>query len=315
MWSSNPRDSEICSGTERNRQGGAERSGRPGRAIALEAFAKINLCLRITGRREDGYHLLQTVMQTLDLADDVLLRVQGRGIEFSCDEPGLENDNLAVKAAALFYQRLARPPEIFIDLRKRIPAGAGLGGGSSDAAAVLRGLNFLYENTFTDAGLWEMARRLGADVPFFLRGGRALCTGIGDIITPLPDFAQGAFVLVKPPFSLSTGMIYALWDDFAGEWRDDANNYLPEQKINIKYNFVNELERVVFSVYEDLPCLKAELYELGADAVLMSGSGSAVFAFFACQERARRAEHIVKDAKPGNWWVKFCKSTRAVVDI
>ncbi|MDR1397993.1 MAG: 4-(cytidine 5'-diphospho)-2-C-methyl-D-erythritol kinase [Desulfarculales bacterium] len=289
-------------------------NARRGRAITLKAFAKINLYLRIVGRREDGYHLLETVMQTVDVADDIFLRESEEGINFTCNDPGLEKDNLAVKAAALFYQRLARVPEISISLHKRIPAGAGLGGGSSDAAAVLRGLNLLYKNVFDDAALWEMARCLGADVPFFLRGGRALCTGIGDIITPLPDLVSGAFVLVKPPFSLSTATVYSLWDDLVRRGRPGANNYLPEQKINIEYKFINDLEQAVFSVYKDFACLKAELYELGADAVVMSGSGSALFAFFTCQEQAKWAEQVVKDIKSADWWVKFCESARAVVD-
>jgi 4-diphosphocytidyl-2-C-methyl-D-erythritol kinase len=254
-------------------------------------------------------------MQTIDLADQLELSLEGAGLVFSCDDPALVQDNLAVKAATAFYEELGSSPALRINLRKRIPYGAGLGGGSSDAAAVLRGLNFLYQDRLSQRQLWEIARRLGADVPFFLYGGRALCTGIGDVITPLPCSGPDNYLLLKPPFSLASRTVYAMWDQYGpagtGEYSAGANNYLPEGKNDIKYNFMNELEPIVQLMYKDLAGIKKELYELGADTVAMSGSGSALFAVFARSEQANEAELIVKNSKPEDWWIRFCKSIPA----
>jgi 4-diphosphocytidyl-2-C-methyl-D-erythritol kinase len=281
--------------------------------LRVQAFAKINLGLRILGRRPDGYHLLETVMQTIDLADELELEPGENGLNFYCDDPALRQDNLVVKAALAFYRKLGLSPAVTISLSKRIPYGSGLGGGSSDAAAALRGLNFLHGNILSRGELWETARGLGADVPFFLCGGRALCTGIGDIITPLAADESCYYLLVKPPFSLASGAVYALWDQHgsAGECRADADSYLPKSKTDIRFNFINDLEAVVHLMYKDLAGVKKELYKLGAEAVSMSGSGSTMFAVFVRAQQAQRAENIMKSTKPGNWWIKSCQGTPA----
>jgi 4-diphosphocytidyl-2-C-methyl-D-erythritol kinase len=257
-----------------------------GKKIQLHAPAKINLFLHVLGRRPDGYHDLETWMQKLDLHDTVFLETgEGRGIEFSCDDPLLSGDeNLAVKAAEAFFSALRKEqlPKLKISLEKKIPVAAGLGGGSSDAGAVLRGLNELYDQPFSATGLVEIASPLGADVPFFVAKHNAvIASGTGDILYPVDSLDSCTFVLVNPGFFVSTS------------W---AFENLSLTKVRKKYKFPrsqkyksdslslsmmhNDLEQVTGARYSDIENMKQRLLELGASRVLMSGSGATVFGVF-----------------------------------
>ena len=184
--------------------------------LTLHAPAKVNLTLIVDARRDDGYHDVSTVMQTVGLYDTLTLTGGGSGLTMTCTDPDLPTDgsNLVLRAAALFCRELHLPaPDLHLHLQKRIPSQAGLGGGSSDAAAVLRAMRTLYAPEVSDAELERMAARLGSDVPFFIRGGTALATGRGERLAPLPRLREGWFVIVKPPEGFSTPAMYRRLDE------------------------------------------------------------------------------------------------------
>ena len=268
------------------------------------APAKINVFLRITGRRPDGYHLLDSLMVPISLHDEIDLEAWdvGRGartekntITVTCDDPTLPADetNLAYKAAALLGKETGVNARIAIALRKRIPAGAGLGGGSSDAAAVLKGLNVLLSLGFNEDRLRTLASQLGADVPFFIPCRPARVQGVGEILTPLPPLPVKWFVVIVPPFGVSTRWAYRRFDELLSQ--TDAvgnftltNGHWPETEL-----FVNDLERAVIPAHPLIGELKAQLLQSGAEAALMSGSGSAVFGMFHNHSLAEQAAQVL----------------------
>jgi 4-diphosphocytidyl-2-C-methyl-D-erythritol kinase len=264
------------------------------RAMQSLAPAKINVYLRIVGRRPDGYHLLDSLMVPISLYDDVHMSVASSGaeLEVSCDDPTVPGDetNLAYKAAALVCQETGLQGRISIQLRKRIPAGAGLGGGSSNAATVLKGLNTLLALGWTDARLCQLCARLGADVPFFIPCRPARIGGIGDIVTPVPALPARSVVLVVPPFSVSTPWAYRRFDELPPVAPASARpwQFIPGQWPAREW-LSNDLERAVLPAYPPLAALKEALRRLGAEGVLMSGSGSAVFGIFRHRTAAEQA--------------------------
>jgi 4-diphosphocytidyl-2-C-methyl-D-erythritol kinase len=266
------------------------------------APAKINVYLRIVGRRPDGYHLLDSLMVPINLYDDISITVAhgeqpaappGAALVVHCDDPTVPGGetNLAYKAAALVCQEAGLQARIGIHLRKRIPSGAGLGGGSSDAATVLKSLNALLALGWTDARLCHLGARLGADVPFFIPCRPAHIGGIGDIVTPVPPLPARALVLVVPPFSVSTPWAYRRFDELlpaapeSGQaWQFTPGQWPPRELC------INDLERAVLPAYPPIAALKADLLRLGTEGVLMSGSGSSVFGIF---RHRIAAEHAV----------------------
>jgi 4-diphosphocytidyl-2-C-methyl-D-erythritol kinase len=271
------------------------------RTIHSLAPAKINLYLRIVGRRSDGYHLLDSMMVPISLYDDISITVDpgeqgvacpGAALVVRCDDPTVPDGemNLAYKAAALVCQEAGLQARMCVHLRKRIPAGAGLGGGSSDAAAVLKSLNALLALGWTEARLCELGARLGADVPFFIPCRPAHIGGIGDIVTTVPPLPPRPVVLVVPPFGVSTPWAYRRFDEVlpAGPvsvqpWR------LPPGQWPRREWLVNDLEHAILPAYPPIAALKAALRRLGAEGVLMSGSGSSVFGIFRHRTVAERA--------------------------
>jgi 4-diphosphocytidyl-2-C-methyl-D-erythritol kinase len=265
------------------------------------APAKINVYLRIVGRRPDGYHLLDSLMVPISLCDEihiaVALREQratspGAALVVSCDDPTVPGGetNLAYKAAALACQEAGLQARICIHLRKRIPIGAGLGGGSSNAATVLKSLNTLLGLGWTEARLCQLGARLGADVPFFIPCRPARIGGIGDIVTMVPPFPACSVVLVVPPFSVSTPWAYQRFDELlpvdpasAQPWQFTPGQWPPCEW------FINDLERAVLPAYPPIAALKEALLRLGAEGVLMSGSGSSVFGIFHYRTAAEHA--------------------------
>lgn len=248
--------------------------------LTLEAPAKINLSLRVLRRREDGFHEIVTRMAPLALADRISLeRRQGPAgrVEFTCDAPTVPGDetNLAVRAVRELEKLRGVLPGMRIHLEKHIPHGAGLGGGSSDAATVLRGVNQLLELNLPVAVLQEAAAATGSDVPFFLYRCVCDCTGRGETVTPVPDFSwRPRILLLKPPFGVATPDAYQRW---AGS-REVPGLPCGAQP-SPAGELVNDLERPVFEKYPVLGLLKARLLTCpGVQAALMSGSGSTVFA-------------------------------------
>lgn len=255
-------------------------------SVFIPAYAKINWTLDVLGRRDDGYHELKSVMQTIALGDTLCLRAaEPEAIEFTCDVPALRSrDNLAVHAAHAL-RRLARPgtPGVRIELFKRTPAQAGLGGGSSDAAAVLVALNVLWGLRLDRADLERIGAEIGSDVPFFIRGGTALIEGRGERVTPLPDAEPHWLVIAKPPIGLPTAAVFGALtpDDFGrGGWSDAvvaatrSGVPLPDEALR------NDLEPGVLRSCPEVLRAREILLAAGAPAARMSGSGTALFAPF-----------------------------------
>ncbi len=249
--------------------------------IKLLAPAKINLFLNVINKRQDGYHELETILQKIELYDTIILEKKDEEIELECSEvAGAEN--LAYKAANLLKQELGVKKGVRIKVEKNIPIAAGLGGGSSDAATTLIGLNKLWHLDLTQNDLISLAAKLGADVPFFIfNEGLALGTGIGTIITPLPALPQFWLIMICPKIKISTTKIYKSLNfmltnaSIKGKIIEIAIKEANIEKISrLLYN---TLEEVVLPKYRIIKRLKEELLNAGALGALMSGSGSTVF--------------------------------------
>jgi 4-diphosphocytidyl-2-C-methyl-D-erythritol kinase len=245
------------------------------------APAKINLSLKILGRRSDGFHEIETLIAPITLCDEIEIDKSNSsvGIQFRCDDPSVPkgSDNLVVRAANLFFETTKLTPGLSIDLNKKIPHGAGLGGGSSDAAATLLALNELFGTNLPRGALAKMADKIGSDVPFFIFQSAALCKGRGELITPvkLESAPSGlSILLLKPAFAVSTAWAYSRWQDSR---EIPGVNYGAQEFAG--QIFVNDLERPVFEKLVFLAQLKTWLVKQSeAGAALMSGSGSTLFA-------------------------------------
>ena len=280
-------------------------------AVKEKAYAKINLFLDVVSKREDGFHEIKTVMHTVSLCDEVTLfytpsdktniRVSVDGNKFLPQD----SRNLAYRAAQLYLDKCALTASVDIKLKKRIPVAAGLAGGSSDAAAVLRAMNRSNRRILTDKALSELSAELGSDVPYCLMGKTALCEGRGEKMTRLPDVYLGYAVIALADEFVSTPKAYAALDgvfsDFDGTVKTGGNEKFPilksainEGEIDIKGLF-NVFERAVLPDCPKATEIKAELLSLGAKAALMSGSGPSVFGIFDTLSKAELAkEALVK---------------------
>ena len=262
--------------------------------MCVNAYAKINLFLDITGRLDNRYHTLNTVMQQVELCDRVTVRVRdGKGISVYCDADGIPCDerNIAFRAAEAFLSKTGEAAEISIDIEKRIPVMAGLGGSSADGAAVLAALNRLHGGVLSGSELEKIGASLGADVPFCLRGGAAACTGIGDVMRSVKGLDDNCFiVIVKPDFACDTGEGYRLYDRQPVREKGDFDGFLRVLECGTA-----EIGRRLYNVFEGLYCddrierLKNLLVEAGAPGACLTGSGSAVFGVFDDREKAERA--------------------------
>jgi 4-diphosphocytidyl-2-C-methyl-D-erythritol kinase len=246
--------------------------------MQLLAPAKINLSFRIKRRRADGFHEIETLMAPISLADEITIeRTEAEGeLRFSCDDPSLPggDDNLVVRAAKLFRDRTGVRKGIAIGLQKKIPHGAGLGGGSSDGASTLLGLNEIFETGLTKNALLNLAAQLGSDVPFFIVQSAATCAGRGELVTPVSLESTFNALLLKPSFGVPTPWAYRRWS----ESRELSGvDYSPQEFGGFRYG--NDLERPVFEKFVVLAKLKTWLREQSeVAAALMSGSGSTMFA-------------------------------------
>jgi 4-diphosphocytidyl-2-C-methyl-D-erythritol kinase len=266
------------------------------------AHAKVNLFLRVLRRREDGFHEIETLIAPISLHDLLLIEPADR-LEFYCDQPGLAgDDNLAVRAARAFFAETNREPKVRLTLRKKIPHGAGLGGGSSDAAATLRGLNRLFDARLSDEKLRGVAAKLGSDVPFFLKETAAACTGRGEIVMPARLPTSLNLLLLKPEFGVPSAWAYSRWHatrELAGTIHE------PQEFADII--FANDLERPVFEKFLFLAQIKSWLRrQSDVGAALMSGSGSTVFAVL---RPGADGELVAKRAKAEldpNLWTHVC---------
>lgn len=270
-------------------------------SLVLNAKAKINLYLDVTGKRADGYHLLETVMHTVSLCDTVTLKKTDRdGIEISCSDPLIpcNEKNIAYKCADAFFDKTGISGRgVSIDIIKRIPSQAGMGGGSADGAAVLTGLNTLYEAGLSENELISIGAKIGADIPFCIKGGCGYCTGIGEIIEPLTPL-QGCVLIGKGQSGISTAEAFGKIDTLG------SGIGIPDIK-NIFENVssLSDIASCCRNIFDDVTSLeevsdiKRIMTENGAVCSAMTGSGSAVFGLFESEAVAADALEVLKQKK------------------
>lgn len=276
--------------------------------ISVRAHAKINIALDITGKRPDGYHELRTIFYELGLFDTVRIkRTNEPGIFVSMTDKTIPvgSDTLVYKAANVLFieQSLSGGVQIYVE--NNIPNGAGLGGGSSDAAAVLKGMNQLYGLLLSDDKLKEYAARLGADVCFFINGGAAYAVGIGDKLTRLDNIKLPPVVLVKPTAGVSSRMAYEAIDEEAQLYHPDVDAlrraFETGDYQEICSNIGNSFEGCILRRHPEIKAAKEALLENGADAACMTGSGSTVFGIFSDDDTAKKAVQTLKKKLSGHF--------------
>lgn len=269
--------------------------------MLLRAYAKVNIGLDVVGKREDGYHILRMIMQTVDIYDEIELeKLEENEIKIKCNLPYIPTDsrNLVYKAAELFKNKYNIKTGVLIDVKKNIPVAAGMAGGSTDAAAILKGLNKLFNVGASNQELMELGVKIGADVPYCIDGGTALCEGIGEEITKLPDFNNVILVVVKPPFGVSTKAVYNNLDLSKIRRHVGINNIIKGmERRDLKlvcYNMKNVLENVTIKQYPVIKAIKNDMIVLGAQGALMSGSGPTVFGIFDNMLSAQKCFEFMK---------------------
>jgi len=276
--------------------------------MQVRAPAKINLSLKILGPRSDEFHEIETLIAPISLYDELKIerRMSKQGIEFRCDDPSVpqSDDNLAVRAARAFFEKSKIKSGILIELKKKIPHGAGLGGGSSDAASTLMALNELFEAKLTREALAKMAEGIGSDVPFFIFQSAAICRGRGELVSPIKLRKPLFILLLKPQFGVPTAWAYQRW---RGAREVPGVSYTAQEIAG--RTFVNDLERSVFEKFVCLAQLKMWLLEQPeAGAALMSGSGSTVFAVMRERADARQLGKRAKAALDPELWTCACET-------
>lgn len=290
-------------------------------ALQLRAYAKVNLFLRVLGKRPDGFHDIRTLFQTVSLSDSLSVRLTPAGrpaVKLTCSREDLQGeDNLAWRAADLMLRLTGLAAQIEIALDKAIPSGAGLGGGSSDAAAVIRAVASMLPTRPAAQALFDVAAELGSDVPFLLLGGSAIGTGRGTELKPLADLRPAALAIAQPAVEVSTAWAYrALQQHRAAltpasdkskiEGSDLTSNApfagsLPGSREGM----VNDFESVVFRRYPLIAALKERLQALGAQPALMSGSGSAVYGVFESYQSARLVAQTLRAEGFAAWPAEY----------
>ena len=280
----------------------AQRAQTSGDVCFVRAYAKINLTLDVLGYRADGYHDLATVMQTVDLYDTICLSAtEDNRVQLVCTKPELSNDdNLAARAAHLVRQRLAIRQGVLIELHKRIPMAAGLGGGSSDAAAVLLALQQWWQLQISPSDLLDMASSLGSDVPFFLTGGLALCEGRGERVTALSSNwprTMRWLLLLKPAISVSTAAVFRNLP--ASDYTDGIHSRAVCRALTAGQtpeleDLHNCLERSVLETYPEVAHSRADLLQAGVPFVRLSGTGPTLFAPFPDLSWAQKVQELLQ---------------------
>ena len=282
-FSKNPRSGGFCQSA--------------GGFVEIKAYAKINLFLEVAGKRQDGYHNLISVMQRLDLHDTLCISHGENGVSLETNMPGLAtgDNNLVIKAAKLLMQECGINQPLHIKLQKKIPMGAGLGGGSSNAAATLHGLNQRFGLDIPLSDLLKMGQILGADVPFCLLGGTALAEGIGEKLTPLNPHPHCYIVLACPPIHVSTKEIFQKLKNYSTE---NSGSFLKTYESNdislIAKKLFNAFTSVTAKMHPLINTLISDLQNNGALGAGMTGTGSTVFAYFNNEHNAQKACNILE---------------------
>jgi len=274
--------------------------------LTIHSPAKINLFLHVIGRRADGYHEIFTLMSPLTFGDEIRIAAISEGLQVRCDHPQVPEDesNLAYRAAEVFFraqtsrQGNSLPSGIRISIQKQIPVGAGLGGGSSNAAAVLRGLNRICKAPFSRKELIQMGREIGADVPFFVLGTPAFASGIGDRLRPCSMPASVTVLVIDPGIYVSTAEVYKNLDlGLTNCQKEHKDLPLKFRLRDLANHLCNDLETVTLNRHPEISEVKRVLMANGARGALMSGSGSSVFGLFDSRRAALRARDKISRAE------------------
>ena len=268
--------------------------------MKTKAYAKVNISLDVIGKRDDGYHILEMIMQTIDLYDVIEIDKAEKGINIECNRCYVPTDerNLAYKAARLFLDEYNINQGVNIKIHKNIPVSAGMAGGSTNAAAVLRVMNKLFNINASIKELRNIALKIGADVPYCIEGGTALCEGIGEKITYLKPFRNCIMVVVKPSFGVSTKEVYGGLDINKIYKHPNTQGLIRAlENRDIKFvanNMRNVLENVTLNRHKIIRTIKLQMIENGALGSLMSGSGPTVFGIFDDMVKAQRCYDYMK---------------------
>jgi 4-diphosphocytidyl-2-C-methyl-D-erythritol kinase len=266
------------------------------RELYLKAPAKINLALHVKGLREDGFHELQMIMQSISLADRIKLKKKSGGIivKNSHTELPTGRENLAYQAAEIFFENnpeLNQGVEIYIE--KNIPIAAGLAGGSTDAAAVMKGLYLLFELEYDLKELRSFLENIGSDVPYCLEGGTVYASGRGEILEGLPFIGEKYLVVVTPAFKISTPEVYKLYDQIKGYDKFDfdsvQNNLKNDQEIDWELDYKNDLKKAAEKICPEIKEIKDIFKNTKAEFTMLSGSGPTVFSIYSSRELAEKA--------------------------
>lgn len=277
--------------------------------LKLNSYAKINLNLKILNKRPDGYHNIKSVVQTISLKDTVKLKKNLKKNKKIICKTNVENiptdeKNLAFKAAKIFFNHAKIEASVKIIIKKKIPTQSGLGGGSSNAAATLIGLNKLFKTNLTKAELLNLAKKIGADVPFLVSGGTSLMQGVGELIKNIKPIKNCYILIVKPNFNISTKEAYLKYDIFSNDLEKNNSNFVEklyatiEKEKNlkeIKKFLINDFEKILKN--EDIKKIKKEILKKGAICCSLTGSGSAIFAIFKEKNKAKLAKKFFKKQK------------------
>ena len=287
------------------------------REIREKAYAKLNLSLDVTRRRDDGYHDMAMVMQSVSLCDELLLRLDESGaVRASSNLRYIPSDerNLAVRAALRYFEAIGVQDQgLQIHMKKNIPVGAGMAGGSSDAAAVLRALNALYDRRLSRRELEELAYAVGSDVAFCVAGGTALAEGRGEQLSDLPPLPPCHFLICKPGFSISTPELFRKLDESPVRRHPDTAGLIQA----VEQGSLPELCRRMYNIFEDVPDrrmrtvaeIKSRMLDHGALSAIMTGTGSAVFGVFTEEEAAQDAARALS----GEY--SFCRVAQPVARL
>ena len=272
--------------------------------IKLKAYGKINLGLDVLGRRDDGYHDLDMIMQSVDLCDQITIAKNKTGeIKVTSNTSKIPNDesNLAYKSAKLLIDEFEIKKGVDIEIEKKIPISGGMAGGSTDCAAVLKGMNKLFKLRLSEQELMDRGVKLGADVPFCIMGKTARAEGIGEVLTPIKNKLKGYIVLAKPPISVSTGFVYGRIDEVEVKNKPDTEAMIEAiKKKDLKGladTICNVLEEVTIPDYPIVKEIKDKMIENGAINAMMTGSGPTVFGLFDDKKKAVAAVDVLKESR------------------
>lgn len=277
--------------------------------IKIAAPAKINLFLEVLGKRPDGYHEIETVMQQVSLCDYIYMENHNKDIKFTCSNPELPvgEDNLVLKAVRLFQKESKISRGVNIHLEKRIPIGAGLGGGSSDAVATLFGLNKVWQVGYDQKKLMSFAEKLGSDTAFFVSGNTAICRGRGEVVTPYPLTVKYNYIIIYPRLEVSTATVYKNFKIVLTKNLKDVNFFLQSlssgspEKLGASLH--NRLEEVVFQLYPGIEKIKKTLAMFDFCGILLSGSGSALYGLCKGERDSKEIEQRIKMLDIGDVFV------------